>query len=62
MSNKERYICIHSIPGCVSGCNTKEDLSRYLAKNPYPEYRLVSTNWMNGNWHLVFELKDEYSK
>lgn len=62
MSSKKKYICVYGLPECVRGCNTTEDLARYLNADPHPEYRLVSTNWMNGTWHLVFELKEEHSK
>lgn len=56
-----KYITEYGISGkvkyAVSGCETVEDLGRYLATDPYPEYRLVSCQHMSsGNWHLVWEL------
>lgn len=62
MSDKNRYICLYGIPKCVKGSNTVEDLSRYLDTDPHPNYRLVSCNLINGNWHLVFELKENFSE
>ena len=58
MSNKKKYICEYGIPGGLNGCNTTEDLARYLDSDPHPEYHLVSCNWMNGIWHMVWELKE----
>jgi len=51
-----RYITKNGV-GKVPGCDTYEDLQRYLGSDPYPEYRLVSAVFAN-NWILIFELKD----
>ena len=43
----------------VNGANTTNDLSRYLSHpEPHPEYRLVSCQFLNGNWILVWEHKE----
>jgi len=51
----KRYIVEHHQFG-VSGCETVEDLTRYLEKNPHPEYRLVNCQWISGTYQLVWEL------
>lgn len=39
--------------------NTVEDLQQYLAwPAPHDDYRLVSTQLVNGTWILVWEYKD----
>lgn len=41
----------------VTRCNTMEDLERYLFTNPNDEYNLVSVQFVDGNFILVWELK-----
>jgi hypothetical protein len=56
-----RYICQWGLPQKYAdfGNNKPEDLSRYLAFGPFPDYRLVSCQLLNdGNYNLVWELKD----
>ena len=57
----KRFIVEHGLEGraqyAVNGCNTVEDLQRYLYGNPHREYRLVSVQWNNGNYTLVWERK-----
>lgn len=51
-----RYIVVCGVPGAVDGANTVEDLTRYLATNPQPRYRLANMSWLqNGNILLVWE-------
>jgi hypothetical protein len=50
-----RYIVEYHQFG-VRGCETVEDLTRYLEKNPHPEYRLVNCQWISGTYQLVWEL------
>jgi len=50
-----RYIVEHHEFG-VRGCETVEDLTRHLEKNPHPEYRLVNCQWISGTYQLVWEL------
>ena len=46
------------VPYAVNGANTTNDLAAYLAKDPHPNHRLVSTQWLNGSYILVWELKE----
>ena len=59
-ADKQKYIVEKKIPDCIPNCNTVEDLQRYLDKVPHFEYRLVSCQFVNGNYIMVWELKDEY--
>jgi hypothetical protein len=56
-----KYIIEHGLVGrseyAVSGCETIEDLREYLSTNPHPQYRLVSCQWLSGNYLLVWELE-----
>ena len=59
-NTKPRFICEYSMryrmAHGVLGCETVEDLERYLSTNPHPDYRLASCQHMQtGNWHLVWE-------
>ena len=56
-TKKKRYIVEYGAGGGVAGCQTVNDLERYLDKNPHPDYRLVSFQH-TGNFMLVWELKD----
>ena len=64
-SKKPRFITEYGLEGkqehAVNGGNTIEDLNRYLYDDPHPEYRLVSANLIDNNWHLVWELKGKAS-
>jgi hypothetical protein len=42
----------------VNGANTIQDISEYLSQDPHPGYRLVSCQWVEGNYTLVWELKE----
>ena len=55
-SELKRFIVQYDLPKTISGCETVNDLSRYLETNPYPEYRLVSFQWISGTYQLVWEL------
>ena len=52
----KRYIVEQYIQFGVSGCETSDDLTRHLEKNPHPKYRLVSCQWISGTYQLVWEL------
>lgn len=49
-----KYIVENGVPGAVPGCNTVEDLQRYLGTDPHPGYRLVTCQ-ASGNVLLVWE-------
>ena len=49
-----KHIVEHGIPGGVRGCNTVEDLQRYLDSDPHPGYRLASCQGA-GSILLVWE-------
>ena len=56
-TEKKRYIVEYGTDiGGVAGCQTYQDLQRYLDTNPHPDYRLVSFQH-NGSFMLVWELK-----
>lgn len=57
---KDRYVVeFVQDKDCVMDCNTIEDLSRYLDKDPHPEYRLVNALTINGSFILIWELQKE---
>ena len=57
---KLKYIVENGVPECVPNCNTVEDLQRYLNGVPHFEYRLVGAQSVNGNFVMVWELRDGY--
>ena len=56
---KMKYIVEHDISGMVRGCETVEDIQRYLNTDPHPEHRLVSLTFNYGGIILIWELKDK---
>lgn len=46
-------------PDAMRGKNTVEDLSYYLGKIPNKSYRLVSVLYINGDFILIWEYKNE---
>ena len=56
-----KYIVERGVPKSVPNCNTVEELQRYLKKVPHFEYRLVSAQFINGNFVIIWELRDAYS-
>lgn len=59
IENIQKYIVEYGVPGGVIDCNTVEDLERYLIKVPHPIYRLVNTQFVHGNYIIIWELKNE---
>lgn len=53
MENAQRYI----VESMQFG-TTREDLNAYLNTDPHPNYRLVSCQFLNCSYTLVWELKD----
>lgn len=49
------YIVECGVPDSVRNCNTVEDLERYLNTDPHTEYRLVSCQFVNGDFIMVWE-------
>lgn len=49
-----KYIVQLGIPKAVGGANTVEDLQEYLSK-PHPNHRLVSCQFIGGNFLIVWE-------
>ena len=58
--SKQKYIVENGVPEAVPNCNTVEELSRYLNSMPHFQYRLVSAQFINGNFVMVWALRDEY--
>lgn len=54
----EKYLVEYGIPGSVSGCNTIEDLRRYLDSDPHYEYNLVGVEHGSGSYTLIWELRE----
>jgi hypothetical protein len=52
----KRYIVEHGLPKTVSGCETVQDLTRYLETDPHPKYRLVNCQRISGTYQLVYQL------
>ena len=57
-----RYIVEYGLAGrvkyAVNGCNTIEDLRKYLKTNPHPNHNLVSSQFLrSGNVLLIWERK-----
>ncbi len=44
------------IPPGVRGCMTTEDLQRHLDSDAHERDKLVSAQFVNGNWVLIWEL------
>jgi len=57
---RPKYIVENGIPEAVPNCNTVEELHEYLNKVPHSGYRLVSAQFVNGNFVMVWELRDGY--
>ena len=49
------YYIVEKIPNSVPSCNTIEDLQRYLSTNPHPVSRLISAQFINGTFLLIWE-------
>ena len=58
--SRPKYIVENGVPKAVQNCNTIDELRKYLGAVPHFEYRLVSVQFVNGNYLMVWELRDDY--
>jgi hypothetical protein len=57
-----KFIVEHGVKGAVNGCNTIEDLQGYLDSNPHQEHRLVSAQYSNGIFIMIWEKRERKMK
>jgi hypothetical protein len=57
-----KYILENEIPEITRGCETIEDIHRYLNTDPHPEHQLASLIFNYGGIILLWELKDKQER
>jgi hypothetical protein len=55
MNDQQRYIIENGVPGAPRGANDSTHLNLYLNSDPHPSYRLVTCDYRNGSYFMVWE-------
>lgn len=55
--SEEPYIVLSGIPGSSGGFSTVDDLRHYLNLNPQPKHRLISAQFVDGRFIIIWEKK-----